>query len=127
MATLGMELDLFRRELLKGSSETIILCLLATESMYGYQLVREMDQRSGGYFRLKEGTLYPVLHRLERDGLVVGRWNDSATGQNRRYYFITPLGHRRLESMLEEWDQFKRAVNQIAQPVSTLVEAVFRN
>ena len=49
--------ELYRRELLKGSTETLLLSLLATEAMYGYQLVKEMDNRSSGYFRLKEGTL----------------------------------------------------------------------
>ena len=61
---------MYRKELLKGSTETLILSLLTEESMYGYQLVKEMEFRSSGYFQLKEGTLYPALHRLERDGLV---------------------------------------------------------
>ena len=69
--------ELYRRELLKGSTETLLLSLLATEAMYGYQLVKEMDNRSSGYFRFKEGTLYPALHRLERDEMVEGKWEDS--------------------------------------------------
>ena len=69
--------ELYRRELLKGSTETLLLSLLATEPMYGYQLVKEMDNRSSGYFRFKEGTLYPALHRLERDEMVEGKWQDS--------------------------------------------------
>ena len=84
--------------------------------MYGYQLVKEMDRRSSGFFRFKEGTLYPALHRLERDGLVTGSWESSPTGQSRRYYHITARGQRRLQSMLEEWHLFIRAVNLVAQP-----------
>ena len=106
---------LYRRELLKGSTETLLLSLLVEESMYGYQLVREMDRRSSGYFRLKEGTLYPALRRLERDGLVEGIWKNSPTGQDRRYYHMTAKGCARLQSMLEEWDLFTRAVNLVAQ------------
>ena len=108
-------LELYRRELLKGSTETLLLALLADETMYGYQLVKEMARRSSGYFRFKEGTLYPALHRLERDGVVKGRWETSPSGQDRRYYHITPKGRTRLVAMLEEWSSFSRAVNLVAQ------------
>ena len=118
MAAPEVILELYRRELLKGSTETLILSLLAGESMYGYQLVKEMDLRSSGYFHLKEGTLYPALHRLERANLVTGRWEDSPTGQSRRYYYITLVGYERLESMLHEWDLFSKAVNLVAKPIS---------
>ncbi len=110
--------ELYRRELLKGSTETLLLSLLVGESMYGYQLVKEMDRRSSGYFRFKEGTLYPALHRLERDGFVRGRWGTSPNGQNRRYYHITANGRARLQSMLQEWRLFTEAVNLVAQPDS---------
>ena len=110
---------MYRRELLKGSTETLLLALLLDQPMYGYQLVREIERRSSGYFRFKEGTLYPALHRLERDGLVTGAWRESPTGQNRknrRYYYITETGRSRLTTMLEEWDRFSTAVNLVAQP-----------
>ncbi len=125
MTTLAVNLELYRRELLKGSTETLILALLAEEPMYGYQLVREMDGRSSGYFRLKEGTLYPALHRLERDGLVEGRWEQSLNGQSRKYYHVMPAGRDRLGSMLDEWDLFTNAVNLIAQPVHSLARSVW--
>ena len=108
-------LDLYRRELLKGSTKTLLLSLLVDEPMYGYQLVKEMEKRSSGYFRFKEGTLYPALHRLEADGLVEGRWDLSPNGQNRRYYHITDKGRPKLASMLEEWNLFTRAVNLVAR------------
>ena len=114
-ATMEVTLELYRRELLKGSTETLLLSLLANEAMYGYQLVKEMDQRSSGYFRFKEGTLYPALHRLERDNVVEGKWETSPNGQDRRYYHITARGRARLEAMLKEWDSFTRAVNLVAQ------------
>ena len=107
---------MYRKELLKGSTETLLLSLLLDEAMYGYQLVKEMDRRSSGYFRFKEGTLYPALHRLQRDGLVEGIWKASPSGQNRRYYHITAKGKSTLESMLEEWQDFTNAVNLVAQP-----------
>ncbi len=107
-------LQSYRRELLKGSTETLILSLLSDESMYGYMLVKEIDRRSDGYFQLKEGTLYPALHRLERDGLVEGEWEEAKSGQSRRYYHITPLGRERLVCLRSEWDLFTAAVNGIA-------------
>ena len=127
VATLAADpaLELYRRELLKGSTDTIILSLLAEESMYGYQLVREMDLRSDVYFRLKEGTLYPALHRLERDGLVEGKWEQATSGQSRRYYHISEGGRGRLESMIREWDIFAGAVNLIAQPLRSIAGSVF--
>lgn len=94
----------------------MLLSLLSEEHMYGYRLAKEMEGRSGGYFRLKEGTLYPALHRLERDGLVSGVWELSLSKQRRRYYHITEEGRARLRSMLEEWQDFSRAVNLIAMP-----------
>ena len=106
-------LQSYRRELLKGSTETLILSLLAQESMYGYMLVKEIDRRSDGYFQLKEGTLYPALHRLERDGLVEGKWEEAKSRQSRRYYHITPLGSERLNCLRREWDLFTAAVNGI--------------
>ena len=106
---------MYRRELLKGSTETLLLSLLALEPMYGYQMVREMESRSKGYFRFKEGTLYSALHRLEEDGLIDGKWRTSASGQNRRYYYITAKGEKFLEGLLEEWKSFSQAANMIIE------------
>ena len=114
--TTEVRLVLYRRELLKGSTETLLLSLLLDEAMYGYQFVKEMDRHSSGYFRFKEGTLYPALHRLQRDGLVRGIWESSPNGQNRRYYHMTVKGRETLDSMLEEWQHFTAAVNLVAQP-----------
>jgi PadR family transcriptional regulator PadR len=107
---------MYRKELLKGSTETILLALLVDGPMYGYQLVEEMDTRSSGYFRFKEGTLYPALHRLARDELIEGSWQRAPTGQARRYYYITAEGRKRLASMLQEWGRFTTAINLVAHP-----------
>ncbi len=116
MQTREVGLEAYRRELLKGSTETLILSLVSEAPKYGYQLVKEMDVRSSGYFHLQDGSLYPALHRLERDGLVEGAWEDSPTGQSRRYYRITTAGKAKLHSVLQEWDLFTRAVNLVAKP-----------
>ena len=128
MTTLAVEsLGLYRRELLKGSTETLILSLLMDQTMYGYQLVKEMERRSGGYFHLKEGTLYPALHRLERDGLIDGHWEQSETGQSRRYYHISVAGKDKLGAMLNEWNTFTTAVNQVARPFDVQTNGTHRS
>ena len=105
-----------RRELLKGSTETLLLSLLAEEAMYGYQIAREMERRSNGYFAFKEGTLYPALHRLERVGLLQGSWQENAANQLRRYYAITREGRDALAALQVEWRRFSRAVNLVVEP-----------
>ena len=105
-----------QQEMLKGNTESVLLALLETESMYGYQIVKEVEQRSSGYFEFKEGTLYPALHRLERAGLIEGRWQDTANSIRRRYYRITGKGRQALVDRLQEWQRFSRAMNSIMLP-----------
>jgi PadR family transcriptional regulator, regulatory protein PadR len=105
-----------QQELLKGNTETLLLALLELEPMYGYHIVKEMKQRSSGYFDFKEGTLYPALHRMERDHLIEGRWQDTPNGMRRRYYHITEKGRRALSDRLTEWQRFSQAMNAVMLP-----------
>ena len=107
------------RELLKGSTDSLFLALLSERPMYGYEVLREVERRSEGYFALKEGTLYPALHRLQRDGLIEGLWRTSPGGQHRRYYAISDRGVQRLEQGRAEWLNFSRAVNMIISNASS--------
>ena len=100
-------------ELLKGNTETLLLVLMEAEPMYGYQLAKEVDRRSSGYFAFKEGTMYPALHRLERDKLVEGSWQDTPNGVRRRYYQITAKGKQALADRLKEWRRFSQAMNSV--------------
>ena len=84
--------------------------------MYGYELIKELERQSEGYFRFKEGTLYPALHRLEQEGLVKAAWQQLPSGQERRYYTITAKGKRILEEKLVEWRGFSHAINLIIEP-----------
>lgn len=108
----------YKRELLKGSTEPLLLCLISTQPMYGYQIINELKKRSNGYFRFKEGTLYPALHRLERDELIRGEWQKLASGQERRYYHLTQKGREALAERLTMWQDFSTAVDLIMQPAS---------
>jgi len=107
-----------RLELMKGSSESLLLCLVGQQPMYGYQIIKELERRSQGYFRFKEGTLYPALHRLEEAGLIAGRWRMLPSGRQRRYYHITDKGLRLLTVKRNQWQDFLTAMNLIIQPVT---------
>ncbi|MFH1646875.1 MAG: helix-turn-helix transcriptional regulator [Chloroflexota bacterium] len=105
-----------RHDLLKGSSNSLLLCLLEQQPMYGYQIVKELVARSQGYFRFKEGTLYPALHRLEKSGLITGKWQMLPNGRQRRYYYITAKGLAKLAQERTQWQDFLNAVRLILQP-----------
>jgi PadR family transcriptional regulator PadR len=103
----------YGRELLKGSTDSLLLCLINNQPMYGYQIIKELERRSNGYFQFKEGTLYPALHRLEKTGLVKGKWQKLPSGQERRYYFITEKGQQALNERMSIWHGFSEAINLI--------------
>lgn len=101
------------RELLKGSTDCLVLSVINDRPTYGYELIKELEARSGGYFRFREGTLYPALHRMEREGLIEGKWQSLSSGQERRYYFITESGRRALEQKRATWTDFSAAVRSV--------------
>lgn len=103
----------YSKELLKGAADTLVLSAFADGEKYGYQVVKELERRSGGFFAFKEGTLYPILHRLERQGLLAARWQTMPNGTERRYYGLTRKGHRALSEKLSEWQTFARAVGRV--------------
>lgn len=100
------------KELLKGTTGTLLLTLLAAKPMYGYELIKELDRRSVGVFALKEGTLYPVLHAMEQEGLVEAYWME-VEGRKRKYYRLREEGQRRLQEKREEWRVFSGAVDAV--------------
>ena len=105
-----------RQDLMKGNIDSLLLCLMSQQPMYGYQIMRELEGRSQGYFRFKEGTLYPALHRLEESGLIAGRWQAIPGGRQRRYYHMTDKGRRVLVEKTMQWRDFFTAMNLIFQP-----------
>lgn len=95
-------------DLRTGSTAVMVLRLLAEKPMYGYQIVKELQVRSEGYFDLEQGTLYPALHRLEKDGLVNSQWEVVEDGPSRKYYQITEAGRTELEKSARQWSDFSR-------------------
>jgi len=108
-----------RQDLMKGNIDSLLLCLIGQQPTYGYQLMRELEGRSQGYFKFKEGTLYPALHRLEKAGLIAGRWQPLSGGRQRRYYYITAKGRASLVEKTAEWQDFFAAMNLIFQPAAS--------
>ncbi|GAC1320179.1 MAG: helix-turn-helix transcriptional regulator [Chloroflexota bacterium] len=103
----------YSKELLKGAADTLVLSTFLDGEKYGYQIVKELERRSEGFFCLKEGTLYPILHRLEKQGLLCPTWRTMQNGSERRYYNLTPKGERALSDKLNEWQSFVNAVGQV--------------
>lgn len=103
------------RELKRGTLEMIILKLLAERPMYGYELVSTLEARAGQQFQIKEGTLYPVLYRLEDAGLVETQWEAAGRGVPRKYYRLTDKGQEQLRTLVEEWLVFAAAVNRLLE------------
>lgn len=101
------------KSLMSGSTTLLILSLLAGEEMYGYQMITELARRSDHVFDLKEGTLYPILHGLEAEGLVSVRERRSDEGRTRKYYRITRKGRRALDVRKEEWTVFRDQVDAV--------------
>ena len=101
------------KSLLSGSTPLLILALLKDEDMYGYQMVSELAKRSDETFFLKEGTLYPLLHTLEKQGWVRSYAKQTPSGRERKYYRLTDEGRAQLEYKEKEWQLFSAKVNAV--------------
>jgi PadR family transcriptional regulator PadR len=101
------------KELLKGSTVILVLSLLEREPMYGYQMIKEMEKQSNGVFVLKEGTLYPILHALEANGMIVSYWWGNEGTRQRKYYRIINKGKQYLKEKRKEWETFRSAVDKV--------------
>lgn len=101
------------KSLLSGSTPLLILSLLKDQDMYGYQMVSELARRSDDTFCLKEGTLYPLLHTLEKNGWVTAYARQAPGGRERKYYRLTDEGRAQLRHKEEEWRLFSGKVNAV--------------
>lgn len=101
------------KELLKGTTDLLILRLLKREPMYGYGLIQQLDLISKGTFKFKEGTLYPLLHQLEQAEHIESFWRDSDEGRKRKYYQITQKGLKQLDVKEAEWHLFASAIGVV--------------
>ena len=117
------EVRTMERDLRRGSARVLILAMLTEKPMYGYQIAKELKRRSKGYFAFKEGTLYPALHGLEKEGLLTSRWEVVDKGPSRKYYRLTQEGKKVLAAGAQEWATFSQRLlsilgEQRGEPVS---------
>lgn len=101
------------KSLLSGSTPLLVLSLLKDSDKYGYEMAEELARRSDNTFELKEGTLYPLLHTLEKNGLVKSYTKEAPGGRQRKYYRLTEDGRGQLERKTEEWKLFSEKVNAV--------------
>lgn len=94
------------QNLSRSCNEVLILSTLSSGPHHGYQLALELEEKSRGAFRFKHGTLYPILHKLENDGLIRGDWLEEEGKRKRKSYRLTDAGRRRLTRQIVEWSEF---------------------
>lgn len=102
------------REMKKGSAELLILALVETQPRHGYELCKLIESRSGGVITFHAASLYPLLYRLEKRGLIEGRWVEKANQRRRRYYRLTTEGKHVLAAQRRTWREFMTAITRIA-------------
>lgn len=109
----------FAQQLKKGVLEMLVLRLLAEHPSHGYELIQRLRQRSGGLLDLKEGTLYPILYRLEDDGCILSAWKNTEPGKQRpvprKVYTVTPQGRQVLNRQMETWHAFAACVEEFCK------------
>ncbi len=103
------------KDLRKGSAEIMILSLLEERDRHGYELARLIDRRSAGELTLHVASLYPILYRLERHGLIHGRWIEKSGERRRRFYRLTTDGARTLSAQRRSWSAFLSALTRVAR------------
>lgn len=99
----------------KGSTELLILTLLTERPMYGYEIAQQLAERSDGYFEVKEGLLYPTLHRMQRSGWLKSEWQ-VVDGRRRKYYALTAAGREALGLQAAEWQTFVAKLQALMRP-----------
>ena len=104
--------DKFQRDLLRGSLDLMVLSVLAGGKRYGYLIQKQVREASSARVDLPAGTLYPLLHRLEDDGLVRSSWDDK-TGRQRKWYELTAAGRKRLSAQAQEWADYAACIRQL--------------
>jgi PadR family transcriptional regulator, regulatory protein PadR len=105
--------DRFRKELVGSTTSILVLSVLRESPTYGYHLAQIINERSGGLLKWREGTIYPMLHRLEKQGLIKGKWQVSDTSKPKRVYSLTDAGLLALKQQHQEWDIFSAIIDKI--------------
>ena len=109
-------------DMLRGYTDTILLKCLSEGDSYGYQMIKQIAQLSGGALELKEPTLYTAFRRLSQDGLIDSYWGDELSGARRRYYRLTDNGRERLHSEQQAWLETRRTLDLLLLNSNTSIQ-----
>jgi len=101
------------KQALDGNVEALLLAILESGPSYGYAIVKELNQRAEEILKLGEGTIYPVLHRMEDKELITAKWRLAENGRQRKYYRLTPKGRRALASSREQWQTLSAVMTKV--------------
>lgn len=101
------------KDLMAASSTPLVLGILADGESYGYDIAKRVEQLSGGALNWTDGMLYPLLHRLEQQGLLEARWRVADSGRKRKYYGLTELGQRSLRHQQQQWQLITQTLSRI--------------
>lgn len=104
------------KELMAASTRPLILTILKRGESYGYQIIQDMKEYSGGTLEWSDGMLYPVLHKLEKDGCIQSRWEVSEEGRRRKYYSITEAGKEELATAKNQWLSIHKVLHKLWGP-----------
>lgn len=103
----------YNKELLKGTTPMLILTLLSTKDMYGYEMIKKMEEASNYTLSVKQGSLYPILHDLEEEGCLKAYWEESDSERKKKYYHITDIGLKKLDHLIDEWSQYSDSIYSV--------------
>jgi transcriptional regulator len=98
-------------DLIQGTLDVLILKSLASEPRHGWAIAKRIQASSGDVLQIKQGSLYPALHRLEHQGLIKAEWRTNETGRDARFYTLTRAGRAQLQAELEQWDRLSSAID----------------
>lgn len=98
----------------RGSGELAILSLLAEQPLYGFQIAKQIAERTEGALKFTLASLYPLLYEMEKRGWLEARWEANVAGRDRRYYRLTPTGRKQLAPLRQEWRSFFQALDSLA-------------
>lgn len=102
-------------DLVQGTLDLLILKTLSLEPKHGWAIAKRIQQVSGEVLQVQQGSLYPALHRLEQQGWIKAKWDESETGRQAKFYSLTAAGRKQLESETANWNRLSQAINIIVQ------------
>jgi PadR family transcriptional regulator, regulatory protein PadR len=109
-----------KKQTLDGNVETLLLAVLQSGPSYGYAIVKELNNRAEGLLQMGEGTIYPVLHRLEEKGLITSYWSEAENNRQRKYYRLVSKGKKALAANRIQWQTMSKVIEKVLAPSGKL-------